>query len=112
MRTVPPSPVVAPFAEPLLRHDLPGLPERRRRDVVEFQLRRLRGLPAPMRLGVGLVAVATRLLVAVAGGERSARWLGSVSLPGTGEYVRLLRSLAFAYVWETWPDTRVDGSPR
>ena len=28
-----------------------------------------------------------------------------------GEYVRLVRSLAYAYVWETWPDTAPDGAP-
>ena len=29
----------------------------------------------------------------------------AVRSPSLGDYVRLLRSLGYAYVWETWPDT-------
>ena len=30
-------------------------------------------------------------------------------LPVAGEYVRLMRSLTYAYIWETWPDTSAIG---
>ena len=32
-----------------------------------------------------------------------------IPLPFVSEYPRLIRSLAFAYVWERWPDTKPDG---
>ena len=31
-------------------------------------------------------------------------------LPLAGDYVRLVRSLGYAYVWDAWPDTSPDGS--
>ncbi len=41
--------------------------------------------------------------------RRVAGALAGHPLPVVGEYVRLLRSLAYAYVWDTWPDTSVTG---
>ena len=35
---------------------------------------------------------------------------GTHPLPLLGEYVRLIRSLGYAYVWETWPQTRPTGA--
>ena len=32
-------------------------------------------------------------------------------LPLVGEFPRLVRSLGFAYIWETWPDTSPSGAP-
>jgi hypothetical protein len=32
-------------------------------------------------------------------------------LPLVGELARLIRSLGFAFVWETWPDSSPTGAP-
>ncbi len=48
----------------------------------------------------------------VAGGRRTVVGvLARRPLPLLGEYVRLVRSLAYAYVWETWPDTTTHRPP-
>ena len=101
----------APFAEALVAHDLPGLPEARRSRSVDFALRRIAVMPGPTRLGVHAIAVGVRAVMLVVGPTRAACILAPVTLPLVGEYVRLHRSLVYAYVWETWPDTAADGSP-
>jgi len=98
------------FAEQLLRHDLPGLSDERRRQTLAFTQSRLRVLPSPMTVGVGAVAMLVGALGSVIGHRRVAEVLGHRALPVVRDYVRLLRSLSFAYVWETWPDTATDGS--
>jgi hypothetical protein len=109
MRTVPSSPLVSPFAEQLLRRDLPRLPDERRRAVVSFACRRIDDLPSPIRLGVLAVAAVVRVLLVVPGAEPTVRLLAARPLPVVGEYVRLIRSLGYAYIWETWPATAADG---
>ena len=52
----PSSAVVAPTCEAVLGHDLPGLDEYRRREVVDFVCRRLSTLPVHMRWGVAVIA--------------------------------------------------------
>jgi hypothetical protein len=111
MTTFPPRGLIADFCEQVVAHDLPELPPERRRAVVEFTTRRLGGLPSPMRLGVGAVATIVGGVGRVAGTGRVAAVLGDHPLPITGEYVRLVRSLAYAYIWETWPDTSAAGRP-
>jgi hypothetical protein len=111
MPTLPPPRAVAEFSDRLLAHDLPGLPADRRAEVVDFAGRRIAGLPSPMRLGVGLVAATTAGVGRVAGTRRVVQFAARRPLPVLGEYVRLVRSLAYAYVWETWPDTAPDGTP-
>jgi hypothetical protein len=101
----------APFADALIAHDLPGLPAARRLRSVDFALGRIAVMPGPTRLGVHVIAVAVRALMLVLGAVRTVRLLARLTLPLLGEYVRLHRSLAYAYVWETWPDTAVDGTP-
>ena len=103
MPTFPPRGLIAEFCDELVAHDLPDLPAERRADVVAFAGRRLAGLPSPMRLGVGVVAGAVGAVSRVAGGRRTVGVLARRPLPVFGEYVRLVRSLAYAYVWETWP---------
>ena len=103
---------VSAVAEVVLRSDLPGLPEDRRARAVAFVAERCTGLPSVMRLGVGVIAAVYRgLLMLPAGATIVAARLAARSLPLLGEFPRLIRSLAFAFVWETWPDTRADGSP-
>jgi len=102
---------VAVFAEHLVGHDLPALPAERRHEVVAFAARRVATLPTPMRLGVGVVAFVVDGGSRAVGRRRLAAFLADHPLPLCGEYVRLLRSLAYAYVWDTWPSTAVDGRP-
>jgi hypothetical protein len=101
-----------PFADALLRLDLPALPEDRRDETVRFIERRMASLPEWMALGVSLLALAVRGIGTVAGHRRLAGLMTAHPLPVVGEYTRLNRSLGFAFVWETWPDTRPDGAPR
>ncbi len=104
--------LVAPFARQLLAADLPGLPPERLERVVPFVLRRVEGLPSPMRLGVLGVAALVRGLMAIPMiGRRVPTVLGDHPLPIVGEYARLVRSLGYAYVFEEWPGTGADGTP-
>lgn len=108
MRSVPSLPLVGPFADRLLAIDLPALDDERRTQVVAFAARRVDGMPSVMRLGVVTIAVAVRAAMALTGG-RVVGVLARRPLPLLGEYVRLVRSLGYTYVWETWPDSRPDG---
>jgi hypothetical protein len=110
MRSVPSAPLVGPFADRLLALDLPGLDPSRRRLVVDFAARRVDGLPSIMNLGVLCLAAVFRVLMALPGSTALLRVLARTALPLAGEYVRLIRSLGYAYIWETWPDTLPDGS--
>ena len=112
MPTFPPHGLIAEFCDELVAHDLPDLPADRRADVVAFAGRRIDGLPSPMRLGRRRRrrAPSARCRGSPAAGAWS-RVLARRPLPLFGEYVRLVRSLAYAYVWETWPDTTSSGRP-
>ena len=105
------SALLEPFATSLVAHDFPGLPDTRRQLCVDFTLERIAAMPGPMRLGVLVLAVTVRAAMMLLGRGRLVDLLAPTTLPLMGEYVRLHRSLAYAYVWETWPDTRADGSP-
>jgi hypothetical protein len=111
MTTFPPCGLVAEFCDRVVAHDLPELPPDRRRAVVEFATRRITDLPSPMKLAVGAVAGVVGGAGRIAGTARIAGLLADHPLPVTGDYVRLVRSLAYAYVWETWPDTSPAGRP-
>ena len=108
--SVPHRIVVAPVVERIIPLDLPALPRDRLAAAVGFTCRRIATLPGLLRAGVLAVAVLHRSLLAV-GGERALAALTAHPLPIIGEYPRLVRSLALAYVWETWPGTRPDGAP-
>ncbi len=110
MRSVPSAPLVGPFAERLLTLDFPSLPADRRGAAVAFTIRRVDGLPSVMRLGVTVIAAVFRVVLALPGNDTTLRVLARTPLPLVGEYVRMVRSLGYAYVFETWPDTRADGS--
>jgi hypothetical protein len=97
-------------AEVLLVDLLPGLPAGDRFATVDFVARRIDALPSPLRLGVALVTAVYCVLLAVPGGPSLVRTLARAPLPLLGEYPRLVRSLALAFVFETWPDRRADGS--
>jgi hypothetical protein len=111
MPTFPPRGLVADFCEQVLAHDLPDLPPDRRDVTVAFATRRIAGLPSPMKVAVGLVAVGVGGVGTLVGTGRVARLLAARPLPVAGEYVRLMRSLTYAYIWERWPDTSASGRP-
>jgi hypothetical protein len=97
--------LVSRFSDALLVADLPALPNERRREVTAFIRRRLQDLPSPMRLGVGAVALGTGAAGAVVGTDRVVGLLRRWPVPLAADYVRLVRSLAYAYVWDRWPAT-------
>lgn len=102
-------PTVARFADGLLASDLSLLPDDRRRDAVAFIGRRVRVLPSITRFGVLVIAAVVHVAGTVLGHERVRRIVLRLPLPLLAEYPRLIRSLGYAYIWETWPDTDVDG---
>ncbi|MFN8022306.1 MAG: hypothetical protein U0Q03_12345 [Acidimicrobiales bacterium] len=112
MRPVPPAPFVGPFADRLLALDFPSLPDDRRAQAVAFTITRVEGLPSVMRFGVTLIGLLFHGLLQLPGNDATLRFLARTPLPLFGEYVRMVRSLGYAFVFETWPDTRVDGSSR
>jgi hypothetical protein len=100
---------VARFADGLLGSDLPSLPDDRRRAAVEFIGRRVRVLPSITRFGVLVIAGFVHAVGMIFGHDRVRRIVLRLPLPLLAEYPRLIRSLGYAYIWETWPDTDVDG---
>ncbi|MCU1502821.1 MAG: hypothetical protein JWM12_2175 [Ilumatobacteraceae bacterium] len=105
MPAVRSSHLVAPFADRLLAADVPALGVVQRAEVVAFVGRRVDGLPGFIRLGVTGVAAVFRVLLPLPGGWRIVSALSRRPLPLLGEYPRLVRSLAYAYIWERWPQT-------
>jgi hypothetical protein len=106
-----PTRLVGKFSDELLALDLPGLPGDRRAIVSEFVIRRVGGLPAPMRLGVSLIAACVGATASLFGWRPVAGLAIRLPIPLTSEYVRLVRSLAYAYIWEHWPATTATGQP-
>ena len=98
------------FAQRLLIVDLPGLDHHRRSEVADFAVRRVDDLPSVLRLGVVIIAAIMRAVLAVPGSNACLAWLIDHPLPVVGEYVRMIRSLAYTYVWEKWPETLPDGA--
>jgi hypothetical protein len=104
-----PSSAVGRFADGLLAADLPSLDEARRRRTVEFIEQRVTVLPSVTRFGVRLIGAGVEVLSRVAGRGRVLTVVTTLRLPLVAEYPRLVRSLGYAYIWETWPGTDVDG---
>lgn len=98
------------FTRRLLAVDLPGLGESQRGEVTDFAVRRVDELPSVLRIGVKCIAAPMRIVIALPATDRLLAWLIRNPPPIVGEYVRMVRSLAYTYVWETWPMTRPDGS--
>jgi hypothetical protein len=104
--------LVTPFAAALLAADLPRLSDDRLQRTVEFIARRVEVLPSFTRFGVTCIAAVFRVLLAVPGGWPVAKVLVRLPLPLVAEYPRLVRSLGYAFVWETWPELHPDGAER
>lgn len=99
------------FAATLLAVELPGLPAAARDETVAFVCRRTQQIPGPLRLGVSSLVALAAGVARARGWSGVTRRLRTTNLPLLGELARLVRSLGFAYVWESWPDTAPDGSP-
>lgn len=97
------------FADHLLQLELPELADERRRSTVAFVCRRADQLPSPLKLGVGGLSTILGVAQRIAGVDRTTRFVQHTALPFVGELARMVRSLGFAYVWETWPDTLPTG---
>jgi hypothetical protein len=98
------------FADRLLELELPDLPADRRSDTVVFICRRARELPTPLHMGVTALMTAVGLLQRLVGLDRTTRFLRATPLPFVGELARMARSLGFAFIWESWPDTSPTGA--
>jgi hypothetical protein len=98
------------FADRLLRIELPQLPPRRLAETVAFVSRRARATPGPLRSGVVALALGVQLSERFVDPGATTQFLRRTTLPFVGELARMVRSLAFAYVWESWPDTAPDGA--
>lgn len=107
MRTPAPTAVTS-ACDLVLADDFPELAADRRRIVSDFVVTRLGVLPGPMKLGVTVIASMIAVLRSVAGDSVVIR-LSHRPFPLIGEYFRLLRSLSYAYIWETWPATTPTG---
>ncbi len=107
---VVPATAVGRFADGLLADDLPELPGPQRAETVSFVERRITVLPSIMRFGVRTIAALVHGFGVVCGHDRARAVVLRLPLPLLSEYPRLVRSLGYAYVWETWPHTRVDGA--
>ena len=59
---------------------------------------------------VTILVLALGVARRVVGPERVTAFLCSTRLPLVGELARLVRSLGFTFVWETWPDTSPTGA--
>ena len=98
------------FADQLLAEELPDLADARRHSTVEFVCRRAGALPSPLLIGVTLLSIGLSVAMRVGGRARTTAWLRRTTLPFVGELARMVRSLGFTYVWETWPDTTPSGA--
>ena len=69
-------------------------------------------LPSFTRFG-GVVVISFTLdaISRIVGLDRVIAVVAAKPLPLLAEYPRLIRSLAYAFVWETWPATTSTGAP-
>lgn len=112
MSWFPPAAFVSQFSDHVLAADLPELPVERREAATSFVMSRMERLPSPVKLGVTMVATGAGVAGRVVGTRRVVSALRRFPLPLVGEYVRLVRSLAYAFIWERWPSTGPAGEAR
>lgn len=103
------STVARPTIELILRQDLPKLPVAHRKTVTNFTIHRLDTLPQHLFWGVAVIAFILRM-VSLLGGNSLVLWASRQAIPLVSEFFRLIRSLSYSFVWESWPDTASDGS--
>lgn len=97
------------FADRLLVLELPDLSGPQRDETVAFVCRRADQMPTPLRLGLVMLTFVVAAAQRLVGPDRTTRVLAATTLPIVGELARMVRSLAVAYVWETWPTTSPSG---
>lgn len=100
------------FADRLLALELPDLAPPARAETVAFVCRRAIQVPSPLQLGLVALSLGVGAAQRIVGWERTTRFLQRTRLPLVGELARMARSLGFAYVWETWPDSTPTGAIR
>ena len=98
------------FARFLGERELPGLSPGKRDEIVAFVVARCLGLPSITRFGVAGISLGFGGLFHLPRGRWVLGWLCDHPLPLLGEYPRLIRSLTFAYVFETWPESHANGA--
>lgn len=98
------------FSDRLLALELPDLPNDRRAETVSFVCGRCQTVPSPLKLGIATLTIAVGLSQRVLGNDRTTVFLQGTSLPFVGELARIVRSLGFTFVWETWPATSPTGA--
>lgn len=108
----PPPSAVERFATVLLASDLPCLSDTHLDETVRFVERRVVELPSVTRLGVRVISGTVDLFGRALGQQRAVTAVTKLKLPLLAEYPRLVRSLGYAYIWETWPTTAVDGAAK
>jgi hypothetical protein len=111
LSSLTPSGTLGRLADGLLARDLPDLPDDARARTVGFVCRRVAQAPDPLRFGVLALTAGAGVATRALGDERVLAFLGRTELPLVGELARLIRSLGFAFVWETWPDSSPTGAP-
>jgi hypothetical protein len=99
------------FADQLLSTELPDLPDPARASTVAFVIRRANQVPSPLRVGITVLSIGVGAGHRLFDVERTCSFLRRTRLPFVGELARMVRSLGFAYIWETWPDTSPSGAP-
>lgn len=99
------------FSRRVLSVELPELPDDRLDVTVGFVCRRAAQTPGPLRVGLIMLAQLVGLAERAADPDRVTEYLRVTALPLVGELARMVRSLGFTYVWETWPSTRPTGAP-
>jgi hypothetical protein len=98
------------FADALLALELPDLPIDRRGETVAFVCRRAAAVPTPLRVGVTGLSLGAGLAQRLIGVDRTTAFLRSTTLPFVGELARMVRSLGFTFIWESWPGTSPSGA--
>ncbi len=109
-RRSPTTTPVGRFADRLLARDLPQLDAGRRAATVSFIQARVDGLASFTRFGVVVISRLVDVFGRIVGASRALDVVIRLPLPLVSEYPRLVRSLGYTYVWETWPATALDGS--
>ncbi len=109
-RRPPSTTPVERFADRLLARDLPQLDAGRRAATVGFIQARVDGLASFTRFGVVVISRLVDVFGRIVGASRALDVVIALPLPLVSEYPRLVRSLGYTYVWETWPATALDGS--
>lgn len=99
--------LVTPFADEIVRTDLPGLPPEQAQDAVAFVVHRVTTMPTVLRLGLLLVAASLAPLMRSPWRAATLRAVRRFHPPLYGEYLRLVRGLLVSRVWEQAPGTRL-----